>query len=126
MVAALVLVGLGACGSSKVMLPACWYAADLQQGERFVGTVLIFAAPDIGPMVFPVACDGGIIAALPEGVRLSTHKKGGYSEDDVGMFYEAHVVGQVEGLKFGRPSVRLERVTSPKQVFPIWSHRDVR
>jgi hypothetical protein len=127
MVVALLLVGLGACGSSKVMLPACWYAADLQQGERFIGTVLIFAAPDIRPMVFPVACDGGVTANLPDGVRLPVHKEGEHPDaDGEGVFYEARVAGQVEGVAFGRPSVRLSRVISPKQVIPSWSRGNVR
>ncbi|WP_347094026.1 hypothetical protein [Sphingomonas parapaucimobilis] len=120
-------MGLGACGSSKVTLPACWHAADLQQGERFIGTVLIFAAPDIRPMVFPVACDGGVTANLPDGVRLPAYKEGEHSDaDGEGVFYEARVAGQVAGIAFGRPRVRLSRVISPKQVRPSWSRGNVR
>lgn len=127
LVAVFVLVGLGACGSSRVTLPPCWRATDLQQGERFIGTALVFAAPDVRPMIFPVACDGGVIAYLPDGMRLPAYAEGGpLNADGEGLFYEARVAGRVEGIAFGRPSVRLERVISPKQVIPSWSRGKVR
>lgn len=117
MIAVFVLVVLGACGSSRVTLPPCWHAADLQQGERFIGTVYVYAAPDIRPMIFPVACDGGVTAYLPDGMRLPAYAEGGPpNADGEGLFYKARVAGQVEGIAFERPSVRLARVISPKLV----------
>lgn len=109
------------------MLPPCWRADDLQQGKRFHGTILIFAAPDIRPMMFPVACDGGVTADLPDGLRLSVPKRGKDPDGDIeSLFYEAYVDGQVAGVAFGRPSVRLERVIRPKQVVPGWLRKNVR
>ncbi|MBB5716252.1 hypothetical protein FHS94_003112 [Sphingomonas aerophila] len=126
LLAVAMLVGLGACGPNRVTLPPCWRAADLQQGKRFHGTILTFAAPDIHPMMFPVACDGGVTADLPDGLRLPVSKVGGDPEaDGASLFYEARVDGQVAGIAFGRPSVRLERVISPKQVIPAWSRANV-
>lgn len=78
-------------------------------------------------MIFPVACDGGVTADLPDGVRLPTYKEGKHPDaDGEGLFYKAWVAGQVEGIAFGRPSVRLERMISPKQVIPSWSRGNVR
>lgn len=78
-------------------------------------------------MMFPVACDGGVPADLPEGVRLPAQIEGRDPEaDGESLFYEARVYGKVVGFAFGRPSVRLERVIDPKQVIPRWSRGRVR
>ncbi len=124
--AVLTLAALAACGSTPTTLSPCWRAADLQQRERFRGAVLIFAGYDQRPMIFPVACDGGVTVDLPDGVVLPGYGGADLSVPPERLFYEAQVDGEVEGTAFGRPSVRLDHVGEPRQMVPRWLRRNVR
>jgi hypothetical protein len=124
--AVLTFTALAACGSTPTTLSPCWRAADFQQGERFRGTVLILAGYDQRPMIFPVACDGGVTADLPDGTVLPGYRGGDLSGPPEHLFYEAHVNGVVEGFAFGRPSVRLEHVSDQRKMVPRWLRRNVR
>lgn len=116
--AVLTLAALAACGATTTTLPPCWRAPDLQQGERFRGTVLILAGYDQRSMIFPVACDGGVTADLPDGVVLPGYRGADFSVPPERLFYEAQVDGEVTGTAFGRPSVRLDHVSEPRQMAP--------
>lgn len=120
------LAALAACRSTPTTLSPCWRAADLQHGERFRGTVLIFAGYHQRPMIFPAACDGGVTAELPEDVVLPGYRGADFSVPTERLFYEAHVDGEVSGTAFGRPKVRLEHVSDPRQMVPQWLRRYVR
>lgn len=120
------LAALAACRSTPTTLSPCWRAADLQHGERFRGTVLIFAGYHQQPMIFPAACDGGVTAELPEDVVLPGYRGADFSVPTERLFYEAHVDGEVSGTAFGRPKVRLEHVSDPRQMVPQWLRRYVR
>lgn len=120
------LTALAACGSARTTLSPCWRAVDLQQGERFRGTVLISAGYDQRPMIFPIACDGGVTADLPDSVVLPGHKGADFRVSPERLFYQARVEGEVTGTAFGRPSVRLEHVSDPRQMLPSWSRRKLR
>ncbi|RYE99865.1 MAG: hypothetical protein EOO77_34910 [Oxalobacteraceae bacterium] len=117
---------LSACASTGRAVPPCWRAADLKQGEGFHGSVFIFAGYDKRPMIFPVGCDGGVTADLPEGVALPGYRGADFSVSPERLFYEAWVEGKVEGTAFGRPSVRLTRVVDPQQKAPRWLAGNVR
>jgi hypothetical protein len=120
------LTALAACGSARTTLSPCWRAVDLQQGERFRGMVLISAGYDQRPMIFPIACDGGVTADLPDSVVLPSHKGADSRVSPERLFYQARVEGEVTGTAFGRPSVRLEHVSDPRQMLPSWSRRKLR
>jgi len=124
--AILVLTALAACGSTRTTLSSCWRAGDLRQGERFRGTVLIFAGYGQRPMIFPVACNGGVTADLPDGVVFPDNKGADLSVPPERLFYEARVDGQVTGTSFGRPSVRLEHVGDLRHMVPGWLRRNIR
>lgn len=119
------LTELAACGSTRTTLSPCWRAADLRQGERFRGTVLIFAGYDQRPMIFPVTCDGGVTADLPDGVVLPGYKGADLNVSPERLFYKARVDGEVTGTSFGRPSVRLEHVSDQRHMSPGWLQRNV-
>ena len=120
------LPALAACGSARTTLSPCWRAVDLQQGKRFHGTVLISAGYDQRPMIFPIACDGGVTADLSDSVVLPDHKGADFRVSPERLFYQARVEGEVTGTAFGRPSVRLEHVSDPRQMLPSWSRRKLR
>ena len=120
------LAALAACGSTPTTLSPCWRAADFQQGERFRGTVLIFAGYDQRPMIHPTACDGGVTADLPDGTVLPDYRGADSSVPPEQLFYEAYVDGVVAGFASGRPSVRLEHVSGQRKMVPRWLRRNVR
>ena len=64
--AVIVAAMVGACGSTEMRLPSCWQASDLDQGSMFRGAVLIIGGDDTKPMMFPMTCDGGVVADLPK------------------------------------------------------------
>lgn len=76
-------------------------------------------------MIFPVACDGGVTADLPDGVVLPGYRGADFSVPPERLFYKAQVDGEVTGTAFGRPSVRLDHVSEPRQMVPRWLRRDV-
>jgi hypothetical protein len=117
---------LSACASTSREVPPCWRAADFKQGEGFHGSVFILAGYDTRSMIFPVGCDGGVTADLPEGVALPGYRGADSSAPSERLFYEAWVEGKVEGTAFGRPSVRLTRVVEPQQKAPRWLVGDIR
>jgi hypothetical protein len=77
-------------------------------------------------MIFPIACDGGVTADLPDSVVLPSHKNADFRVSPERLFYQARVEGEVTGTAFGRPSVRLEHVSDPRQMLPSWSRRKLR
>ena len=126
LLAVLAFAAAAACGLYQKTLSPCWRAADLQKGERFSGTVLIFAGYDKRSMMFPVECDGGVTADLPDGVVLPGYEGADFNVPPERLFYEARVDGEVAGTAFGRPSVRLEHVSDPRPVEPGWLGKNVR
>ncbi|KTT99879.1 hypothetical protein NS355_05730 [Sphingomonas yabuuchiae] len=87
--------------------------------------VLIFAGYEQRPMMFPVACDGGVTADLPDGMVLPGYRGADSNVPPEHLFYEAHVDGVVSGFAFGRPSVGLKHVTKARQVEPGWMRKNV-
>lgn len=124
--AVLAIAALASCGSPRTTVPSCWRASDFQQGERFRGTVLILAGVDQRIMIFPVACDGGVTADLPNGVVLPGYEGADLNVPPERLFYEARVEGEVAGVAFGRPSVRLSRMSDPLPIVPRWLRRQDR
>lgn len=96
----------------------------MQPGERFHGTVFILAGYDQRSMMVPVACDGGVTADLPDGAVLPGYRGADFSVPPEDLFYEARVDGEVTGTAFGRPSVRLDHVISPRKAVPGWWRRN--
>ena len=125
LLASLAFAALPACGSYRTTLSPCWRAAELHKGERFSGTVLIFAGYEQRPMMFSVACDGGVTADLPDGMVLPGYKGADSSVPPERLFYEARVDGEVAETASGRPSVRLKHVTKARQVEPGWLRKNV-
>lgn len=111
---------VGACGSTEMRLPSCWQASDLDQGSTFRGTVLILGGDDTRPSMFPMTCDGGVVADLPEGFTLPAPEKPPLSEPPERRFFQMDVVGKVVGVAFGRPSVQLEQVNHVRPATPSW------
>ncbi|MFT3977950.1 MAG: hypothetical protein QM688_12685 [Sphingomonas bacterium] len=111
---------LGSCGSTPLRLPSCWRASDLKQGLTFRGTVLIFAGYDARPSMFPISCDGGVVADLPEDFTLSAAEGKPFGEPPERHFFQADVSGKVVGVALGRPSVQLGRIAHVKRTTPSW------
>jgi hypothetical protein len=103
-----------------------WRAADFKQGEDLHGSVFILAGYDTRSLIFPVDCDGGVTADLPEGVALPGYRGADSSVPPERLFYEAWVEGKVERTAFGRPSVRLTHIVEPQQKAPRWLAGNVR
>jgi hypothetical protein len=116
----IVAAALGSCGAATLHLPSCWRAIDLNQGSAFRGTVLIFASYHTRPMMFPISCDGGVTADLPEGFTLPTVKGEPFSEAPEQRFFQADVVGIVKGVDFDRPSVQLKSIAHVRRTRPTW------
>jgi hypothetical protein len=111
---------VGACGSTEPRLPSCWRASELKQGSTFRGTVLISGGDDTRPSMFPMACDGGVVADLPEGFILPAPKGPPFSDPPERRFFQVEVVGKVAGVAFGRPIVQLEQVEHVQRMTPNW------
>lgn len=118
--AVIVAAMVGACGSTEMRLPSCWKASDLDHGSTFRGTVLILGGDDTRPSMFPMSCDGGVIAVLPEGFTLPALQKAPFLEPLERSFFQVDVVGKVVGVAFGRPSVQLEQVNNVRPATPSW------
>lgn len=111
---------LTSCGHRVVELPKCWAPGDLKRSSSFHGTVLIFAGYDTLPMMVSLACDGSVIAELPEGFTLPLPPGPEFSAPIEDLFWEATVTGKVGGVVKGRPSVQLFRIINPRRAKPSW------
>lgn len=111
------------CGSTELHLPSCWRASDLKQGLTFRGTVLIFGGDETRPSMFPLTCDGGVVADLPEGITLPASNGPPFIQPLERRFFQADVFGKVVGFAFGRPSVQLKRVEHVRRATPSWLRR---
>lgn len=117
-----VAAALESCAPPALRLPSCWQASDLKRGATFRGAVLIFGYYDTRPMMFPISCDGGVIADMPEDFKLPAPREPQFSEPLENRFFEAEVTGKVIAVEFGRPSVQLQSVTKIRQMTPRWLH----
>jgi len=109
------------CGPAKTQLPQCWQAGHLKPGMHIIGTVLLLGAYNQRPKMFPVGCDGGIIADLPDSVTPPLPRGTAFSHPIEELFWKADVAGVVVIDRItGSPSVQLNRISNSHRFKPRW------
>jgi hypothetical protein len=121
--ALMVAVVVPSCGPAKIRLPECWQAGHLKLGSEISGAVLILGSYDQKPMMFPIGCDEGIIADLPDGVTLPLPGGPRFSHPIDDLFWKADVAGAVVTDRItGKPFIRLSSIANPHRVRPRWAN----